>query len=217
MQTLLSTLGLTILIAGTVVHGLWTERWVPTRFVQEAAARLDDLPNQWSGWKVEPYEQDPESLAVAGAINHYSHSFTNPQTGERVLMILLCGKAPRMVVHRPEHCYRAAGYVMSASPSRVQAKGVPDATAELWTSVFTRDEIDGPNRIRIFWSWLAVEPDAIWLAPDNPRFAFAHHKALYKLYLIRNTTENNIPIENDPCIRLMESLLPKLKQTLLIL
>jgi hypothetical protein len=210
--------GLMVLLTGGVVHGLWTERWHRSPFAQQAAARLDRLPTQFGAWKSVEYEQDAEAIALTGAINHYSRTFTDPSTGDKVLVMLLCGRPTNMVIHRPEQCYQAAGYELIGRPSRVQVTAPGQPPAELMTGVFRRDEAAGPNQMRIYWSWLSAEPgkgELTWSAPGNPRFAFVGQKALYKLYVIRNLSELTEATDEDPSARLLGQMLPDLRRTLL--
>jgi hypothetical protein len=81
---------------------------------------------------------------------------------------------------------------------------------ELWTALFSRDDpAEGPQQLRIFWSWYAGG----WDAPDNPRWVFARKPVLYKLYVIR-TVQGTTPIQADPSVRLLGQLLPALNKTL---
>ena len=177
--------GVILLLAVGVVHGLWTNRWQSSAEMEEAVARLRQLPDHVGDWKGEEAEQNPEELKLAGATGHWSRTFTNAETGERVLVILMVGKPARMAVHRPEHCYRAAGYELTAA-KRVSLTPAGAPAAELWKGMFTRDEAAaGLSRMQIYWAWSAA---GRWEAPDNPRLAFAHHRALYKLYVIHAVT-----------------------------
>jgi hypothetical protein len=213
------TSGLLLVISGGVVHGLWTGRWHPSRLAEEAAARLETLPTQVDNWLSEAFEQNAEDLALTGALNHYSRIFTHPVSGEPIAVILLCGRPAQMVVHRPEHCYRAAGYEPAGAAVKLLLKcPVPEQgeeTAEFFTGLFTREETAGPNQLRIFWSWLTPESGARWSAPSNPRFAFARSGALYKLYVIRNTTGSQVPASEDPAAQLILKLLPVFREKLL--
>jgi hypothetical protein len=208
--------GLAVLVAGGVAHGLWTDRWRAPVELERAREVLAALPDDIGSWKGEAYEQDAESLALAGAVAHYSRTFTDPVSGERVVAVLLAGKPTRMVVHRPEHCHRAAGYELAGQPTRctVQASGAgSDVQAELRTGSFVRDEESGPAQLRVFWTWHADKGSAFWEALDNPRWTFARCRVLYKLYVIRNVA-GPMPLEDDPCVRLLGELLPILERAL---
>lgn len=210
-KTLPILVGLLVLLGTGVVHGLWTHRWQPSRALVEAEARLAGLPTTLGAWKSEAYEQDPEMLELSGAVAHYSRTFLDPLTGEKVVVILLAGLPSRMSVHRPEHCYQSVGYDMITPSVRatVQPKDYP--AAEFFTAVFSRAEADGPNKLRIFWSFSTT---GTWSAPTNPRFAFARESVLYKLYVVRDVSQATGPLTNDPCVRLLGELLPTLDRTL---
>jgi hypothetical protein len=211
--------GLVVLLGLGAVQGVWTDRWRPSVELGEAAARLGNLPADIGAWKGEEYEQDADELKLAGAVGHWSRAFTDPETGEKVLVILLCGKPARVSVHRPEHCYRSAGFELATPPLRVQVKPLAATAApadgesqpaQLWTGLFSRDVAKGTDQVRIFWSWSTGGP---WEAPDSPRWTFARQPALYKLYVIRSVT-GPVLLADDPCVRLLGQLLPILDNAL---
>jgi hypothetical protein len=204
-------LGLALLIGGGVVHGLWTDRWTSPAELEQAARRLAALPPDIGSWKGEAADHDPDSLKLTGAVGHFSRNFTDPVTGERILVILLAGKPARMSVHRPEHCYRAAGYEMVGQAARCTVTPPGEPTADLLTGLFSRDEPTGPAQLRVYWTWYAGGPT--WEAPDNPRWHFARRRVLYKLYVIRSYA-GPAPPEADPCSRLLGELLPVLNREL---
>jgi hypothetical protein len=197
--------GLAVLLGGGVVHGLWTNRWRASEELAKAAERLQALPDDVGDWKGEVLEPDADELRLTGAAGHWSRTFTDPDTGEQVLVILLCGRPAAMSMHRPEHCYGSAGYETSgpAVRARITAPGAP--VSEWWTAVFARDEGKAPGQVRIFWSWST--PGGAWEAPDSPRLAFAGRQAVYKMYVIRNVTESAGPAD-DPCVKLLGLLAP---------
>lgn len=203
-------LGVVVLLAGGLVHGLWSDRWQPAPDLDHAVARLARVPTTLEGWTSFPESLDPEALNLTGAIGHYSQNFVDAETGERVLVIILCGKPARMSVHRPEDCYRAAGYQILGRPSRVTLTPEDADRAEFWSSLFVRDEATGPEQLRIFWAWLGER----WEAPDSPRLQFAGRRVLFKMYVIRNVSGQAGPIDSDPCVRLLAKLLPVLQRTL---
>lgn len=203
--------GICMLLAGGVANGLLTGRWSPSPLLAEAAAKLGALPGDAGTWKGTAHEQDPEALTLTGAVGHYSRMFIDPVTGEKVLVMLLCGKPAQMVVHKPEDCYRAAGYEMAGPAVRIKVHPKGAEEAEMFTGLFGREEAGGPTQMRIFWSWLSGDR---WEAPANPRFHFAQRPVLYKLYVIRDVSGANVPIGQDPAIRLLGELLPILDREL---
>jgi hypothetical protein len=204
--------GLALLLAGGVVHGVWTGRWHHSGELARAAELLAALPDEVGDWKGKPYEQDAEALEIAGAVAHYSRAFTDPASGESVLVMLLAGKPSRMSVHRPEDCYGAAGYAVAAAPIKLTVTPAGQPGAEMWTGLFSRDDPgQGTSQLRIFWTWCGT--GGRWEAPESPRWAFARRPVLYKLYVIR-TAGDQTPLHADPCVRLLGQLLPILNEAL---
>jgi hypothetical protein len=204
-------IGFGVLLAGGVVHGVWTNRWHAAGELDRAAGRLAALPDDAGEWKGTAQEQDAESLAISGAAAYYSRSFADPETNEPVLVILLAGKPARMAVHKPEDCYRAAGYELGGQPIKVTVTPAGQPGADLWTGLFSREDLGkGASQLRIFWTWYAA---GRWEAPENPRWAFARQPVLYKLYVIR-TVNTSTPIQAEPCVRLLGELLPVLNKAL---
>ncbi len=204
-------IGILVLVTTGLVHGWWTDRWHPSNELLQATQRLNQLPTQLGDWKSEEHLQDPQVLEMAGAVGHYSRTFVDPRSGSRVLVILLVGKAARMAVHRPEHCYTAAGYRMTGSPIQVKIQPNGHAVSEFDTALFTRDDPGGPNQMRIFWSFGSSHG---WSVPSSPRWKFAQERVLYKLYVLRNVAGDPGPIIQDPCIQVLGELLPAFERTL---
>lgn len=204
-------IGLTVLLAGGLVHGRWTDRWVQSEELTTAVERIESLPDDLGPWKGTSYPQDPAALAMAGAAGHYSRSFTDPVTGEQVLVILLVGRATRMVVHRPEHCYQSDGYLLRGAPLPIEVQPAGEPVSHFLTGLFNREEEAGPNQLRIFW---AFGTDDGWEAPGNPRLQYARRNTLYKLHLVRHANGAPPAMRDDPCVRLLGQLLPVLQRTL---
>ncbi len=199
--------GLALVLGTGLVHGLWTQRWGKSADLGEAVARLTRLPEDLGHWKAEPIAEDRESLTAAGAEGWWVRRYTNRRSGARVEVLLLCGQAGRMCVHRPEDCYRAAGYELATPPARFRQAG-----ADFWTARFTREEPTGPVSLRIFWSWFG---DGAWRAPDSPRWSLAHLPALYKLYVIREEPPGRTGrVEDDPAADFLHLLIPALSGAL---
>jgi hypothetical protein len=201
--------GLAVLLGAGVVHGLWTERWQRSAELQEAAARLADLPDDVGPWRGQPEPADPDALKMAGAVGHWSRRFSDGR-GNAVGVLLLCGRAGPMSVHRPEHCYSTAGFEGAGAAERLPLAVSGGEPAEFWTARFHKDEADGPLQLRIFWGWSA---GGAWQAPDSPRLAFSRQRVLYKLYVFRDLAGPQEPL-GDPCVALLGHLLPVLQRTL---
>jgi hypothetical protein len=203
--------GLAVVLLAGVVYGAWTQRWGKSAALEAAAARMDRLPGDVGRWKAAPAEIDPEALRMTGAEGSWVRRYTHERSGAAVTVMLLCGRPGPMSVHRPEHCYRAAGYEPAAPPAPFTFRPAPDAPpAAFWTGRFWAPEPGGPA-LRIFWSWYA---DGAWQAPTEPRWAFARQPALYKLYIIHETAGRADRPEDDPAAELLRQLLPELSRAL---
>ena len=149
---------------------------------------------------------------MAGAQGFWVRRFTSRRTGATMLVMLLCGKTPAMCAHRPENCYSSAGYDLVGVPRTYLLKTTRDhVLGEFLTGRFVKEESVGNHQLRIFWSWYG---DGGWRAPDNPRWDFARLPALYKLYVIRETSGRSERLDDDPAVDLMRDLLPVLSRTL---
>jgi hypothetical protein len=91
-------------------------------------------------------------------------------------------------------------------------RAAPDgAAAQFQTAPFVKADADGPVHLRIYWSWCAGGP---WLAADSPRVAFARYPALYKFYVIHETTAAPGRPEEGPAAEFIKLALPALNRAL---
>jgi hypothetical protein len=201
--------GLILLLLVAVVQGVWTQRWQKSADLEMALARLANAPGDLGTWKAEPVEFDADTLTAAGAQGSWVRRYTDTRSGASVLVLLLCGRSGKMSVHRPQDCYRGAGYEMLAEPVHYELPGEPSAAC--WTTRFRKEETTGNVQLRIFWTWFG---DGRWQAPDSPRLTFAPLPALYKLYVVREMAPHQERLEQDPSLDLLQQLLPALAQAL---
>ncbi len=212
MRALALLSALTVVAATGLVHGLWTDRWVPSEELAQAAVRLEHVPDRLGPWQGKEATLDPQLAAQAGAAGYRVWHFTRSGSDERITLILLCGRRGLMAVHQPEDCYKGAGYEMTAPASHVMV-GRPGGTppAQFWTATFRRQEETRTVRLRIFWSWFA---GGTWQAPRTPRVHFARYQVLYKLYVIRELSPGRYRLEADPTKEFLQDLIPRLSAAL---
>jgi hypothetical protein len=201
--------GLFLVMATALVHGVWTQRWQKSADMESAIARLSNAPGDLGAWKAEPVEFDDDALSAAGAQGSWVRRYTDARSGASVLVILLCGRSGKMSVHRPEYCYRGAGYEVMTDPAHCEIPGDPPALC--WTTRFRKEETTGSVQLRIFWTWFG---NGVWQAPDSPRLTFAPLPALYKLYAVRELPPRQERLEQDPSLDLLQQLLPALAAAL---
>jgi hypothetical protein len=209
-RTLLFAAGLAVVLASGLVYGAWTQRWQKSAELEARAAKLRGLPDAFGPWKGRPEELEPEALALAGAEGWWARRFTDERTGQGLLAIILCGPPGRMSVHRPEACYGAAGFELEAPATKYTPPADAGAPpADLWAGAF-KESGAGGRELRVYWSRYG---GGAWRASDNPRWDFARLPALYKLYVIRETT-GRAERDDDPAADFLRRLLPEASRVL---
>src|SRR3954467_767212 len=92
---------LVVLLGSGLVHGLWSERWVKSVPLEEALARVPEVPLTLGAWQGEPIDVDAEAYRRAGAQAYWARTYSRPDR-ESFLVILMCGRAGKMSIHTPE-------------------------------------------------------------------------------------------------------------------
>src|SRR5262245_45731930 len=108
-----------LLLGSGLVHGLWTERWDSSSVVEEAAARVKDVPAKAGPWSSVDVEVEAEAYQQARALGYWMRRYTKPGFSGSISVILMCGRAGHMAVHTPDICYRGAGYEMVGEQTRL--------------------------------------------------------------------------------------------------
>jgi hypothetical protein len=207
-KTLPLLTGLALLSLAALVHGVWTGRWQTGHALEDAIARVREVPLAFGDWKAEELPADHEEFTRAGASGYWRRLYRNCQSGEAVTVLLMCGRAGKMAVHTPDLCYGGVGYEMVGEPARaaIPAAGAP---AEFWSARFRKPGPAGDSALRIHWAW---STGAAWEGPERPRWYFAGAPFLYKLYIVRDATADGP--EGDPSLPFLQTFLPELEKTL---
>ena len=202
-QTLLLGSGMLLLVFSGVVHGIWTDRWTAKEDLAEAKARLESIPLVLGDWQGETLEIDQKPKAgMAGMI---TRRYVQKGTGKTVTILVSCGRSGPASLHTPEMCYGGSGFEVE----KPRVFRVPQG--DFWTARLTKTKSDQRTQLRIFWAWT---PNGQWQAPENPRITFAGQPLLCKLYVQREMNSGDDPLESDPCLEFMQSLLPTLQSTM---
>jgi hypothetical protein len=198
-------------VAYGIAEGLWTHRWFASADLAQAAARLEQLPRSVGDWQGTDQELDPRQVVQAEITGYVMRRYVNERTGASVQVLLVCGRPGPTALHSPEVCYPGAGFAPAGAPVR---KGFEASSAascgDFWVGQFQKSA-PAPDALRIFWSWNGA---GTWQAADRPRFHFAHHKALYKLYVIRQLVRPDEPLGEDPTLDFMGHFLPQVQRVL---
>jgi hypothetical protein len=191
------------------LHGRWTNRWRPTRELEERVRRLERLPRDVTEWRGQDLPLSEREVQLAEIAGYVCRRYEN-RTGASVTVLLLCGRGGPMAVHTPDVCYRGAGYQPVGAPARTAVAGV-GGEDRFWSLKFTKAGPLGTARLRVYWAWTA---QGAWQAPGSARSAFAGQPAVYKLYLMREMTSSNEQLEDELCQDFLRVLLPRLDEAL---
>lgn len=186
--------GVILLIASGILHGVQTARWRDPEVLSRAAARLENIPRRFTTWNSHPLELSERQLEVAEAAGGVAARYEtfDAQVGSRAVEVMfLCGPFGPVAVHPPTVCFRGVGYRQLSEEKRVEVEDANgNSLGTFWSTDFERT-VDGvPQRIRTWWGWSAGDE---WMAPTNPRFAFAGTPVLYKIYFTEDVSSSDEP------------------------
>jgi hypothetical protein len=195
-----------LVLATGVVHGLWTDRW---DLAAVPPVRLDEVPMTLGDWHGRSRELDPRILGpITGCL---TRTYVNDVSGASLTVSLVYGRPGPVAIHTPDVCYVASGFDDQGSARFSPPLGPSLPAAEFKTAQFVRTKEADQTTLRVFWSWNA---GGVWKVSDTPRFAFAREPVLYKLHLVRELSNPNEPLEEDPCIEFMQLFLPELQKVI---
>lgn len=202
-----------IVVASGLVQGLWTDRFVQSRELSDAITRISLVPMNFGDWSGKPIDVDQRQLDAAGIVGSAMRHYENRRDKRTVDILLVCGRPGPISVHTPDICYSGAGYVLMEDQLKTSVTyGNPQKTAQTWRGDFLKERSVVPSGLRILWSW---NDGGGWKVSENPRRDFASCRALYKLYVVRQTNGSTLePVEGDPGIGFLKELLPELERTL---
>jgi hypothetical protein len=184
-QLLLATTTCGILLGLGIYHGLATDRWTQASGDTDPGKCFANLPlsfDDWVGERLPRGEGDDDKNSVL------TSRFINRINGRWVLTSITSGRAGRVSIHDPEHCYLGSGYKV-VDAIRQESFDLPSGkTAKFWTGHFEKKKPSGIESIRIYWGWTV---DGQWQAPDYPRLLFAGKATLHKLYMIHPVSQED--------------------------
>jgi hypothetical protein len=217
VRFVIAFLALAIVAGAGIVHALWTDRWSLSGEPAASAARLSQVPETVGDWEGKTEAIDPRQLAITRAAGSLARRYIHPATKKELYVMILCGRPGPISVHTPQVCYTGAGYKMDTREEQVQidcGEDVPQAT--FFTAIFSKTSGRATSRLQIFWAWNPSGTDSAtgaWQVANEPRVAFGHFPALYKMYIVRelgdlDKTDDGLGVE------FLQSLLPELQQAL---
>lgn len=179
MRPLTTAALISVLLLGVgIYHGLATDRWSAPFADDQTGDRFANLKNDFGDWTGERMPRGADDDNKTSVI---ATRFTNRVTGKWLIASISSGRAGRVSIHNPEHCYLGNGYKVADVIHEETLTLEDGKTAKFWTGHFQKKRSSGIESIRIYWSWTA---DGNWQAPNYPRLFFAATPTLHKLYLI---------------------------------
>jgi hypothetical protein len=204
-------LGALVLLAYGVAQGVWTDRWHTSRALQEAQAKLDQVPLRVGPWEGRAEELDPREVRQADLRAYVLRRYVHPERGDAVTVLLVCGRPGPVAVHTPEVCFGGAGFGVQTPPARQAVEPPGGEPAEFWAAHFARPRPVLPDVLQVYWSW---NSGGAWEAADDPRVHFAPARVLYKLYVVRQQARPNERPADNPVPDFLRQLVPAIDRCL---
>lgn len=171
---------------------------------ERVAAKLDAVPKKIGPWVGVDTGVSANALRVAEAKAHLSRAYTNEATNEAVTVLVLYGEPGDLGAHTPQVCYAGTGFDLcgSAAKRTLPRADSPEAD-ELWTGRFEKNA--GREALEVNWGWGV---NGRWYAAENPRFTFADHRLIFKIYAQRSVRgDPSPPAAADPMTDFLVSFL----------
>jgi hypothetical protein len=195
-----------LVLAVTLVQGLWTERWSSRddggELARAAQALEARFPQQFGDWKMQgTIKANPKELERAGAVGSVSRTYRNDLSKLPMSVFVVCAAPHDASKHTPDRCYPGAGFQIGESEHRHEVTLPDGREVETFTGTFIKEG----QTLRIFWTygvpWRADKdprggtgsetegtPALSWIAPSIARIALNGERAVYKLYAIIDET-----------------------------
>lgn len=193
-------------LLGVGVYGLLRPGAEASREPADVQQRLNGVPLRIDRWTSEGDQPLSERTVNVGRFQAYlNRSYTEPG-GAAVAVMVLYGEPGDIAAHDPTVCYAGSGWTLADTPKPVPVGG---SGTTLWTARFRKNA----GELEVYWGW-GVNGD--WRAADNPRFAFARHRRIYKLYAQRLLADgSHPPSAPDPLAEFLPLFLHRLDEAVL--
>ena len=199
-----------MVLAAGVVQGVRTDRWRASSDLDAAVKRLDAVPATLGDWHGEKQTYDVQDLTRAGIKGHVSYRYRNVVTGDRVSMLIVCGRSGPISVHTPDICYGSAGFVAVGDKLQKEIPIDQDRTLQVWALRFKAPSTLASAPLEVNWAWNGGKG---WIAPQTSRWTFSGYPVLYKLYAVRETS-SLADQKRDPTVSFLQTFLPELEKLL---
>ena len=197
IRTIHFVVALSLLLAGGVVHGMWTHRWsesTATHSGVDLLAKVDAPVGDWQPGVAIPV---PEKEIPKGTVVS-CRQFVNEKTNKRVVVSITSGVPGVVAAHTPDVCFLGSGYKLKGPPSKQTLPMPGGGTVSYYLADFEKTSAAGTESVRCRWAWTA---DGTWQAPEYPRLFFARSQVnlpvLYKMYIVHPIGDEDLT-KSDP-------------------
>ncbi len=196
-----------IVVASAIWQGGKTERWGKFPELETCAARIDKIPLEIGEWKgtLGP-KMDENIRKYAGAVGDTQILYTNA-AGQKVNVLVVCGRLMDVWNHRHDRCYPAHGYDKQNDPVQKSYYDNNNAKCEFQTAIYVKDQAP----VRVYWTWSS---DGEWKAPDDIRQGFLRTDPIFKLQVEAVAAKDNEGADRGPAVDFIKVLLPELNRSL---
>ncbi len=209
--------GAALILGSSVVHGVWTMRWTDPLQFRAAGASVALIPAEFGNWTSEEMEIKKKQMDQAGAVGYLMRRYVNSESGQVIVVMLLCGHTGPLSSHTPAICFPATGMTMIGPEKRCAPRRYASRD---WGEYFWAD-FRGTNwgiisRVRLFWAWST--DGGKWQSPDHPRMTLAGNPYLFKIFIHRDLDQvdpkdsNRESLNDDPCVAFLREFLPEVKK-----
>jgi Protein of unknown function (DUF3485) len=177
--------GIVILVLLAVgLYGVFRPGPKPGERPELVAEKLNAIPHTIGPWVGVDRKVSETALRGAEAQAHLYRDYRHETTREVVSVLVLYGEPAALGAHTPQVCYSATGYDPCGVPEKLtlpeRETGGP---TELWLGRFERER--GKEALEVAWGWGV---NGVWGAVENPRFSYAEHRLIFKIYAQQSAT-----------------------------
>lgn len=199
-----------ITVAGTLIHGRYSNRWGSSESQLEAATEALTLaPAAFGDWEMESEEEFSDRVkGILKCTGSWSRVYRHRSSGQLATAAMMVGPPGPSVKHKPEICYSSAGFKVVETEIPVHIE-LPNGAQHLFLeTTFVSADVSG----RSLATCHSFRERDLWLVPSNPRIAFGGSPLVYKLQVAAYTTDAKGP-EEDVCQAFLKDLVVALEQT----
>jgi len=175
--------------------------------------RVPHAPKSFGEWVfVKEMETDVRELKQAQVDASLSWIYKNLKTNDHVKIFFCSGPTNHIAVHTPDQCY--PGHGSKAETERFPVR-IVTADQRRWGEFNHQTFSFHQNDVKIFsevWWGFNDGINKAWRAPGEARTEFPNQKALYKLYVSRDVSEDDRSKSSDNAVqmRFLKAFLPAL-------